>query len=107
MLQVGLSAFAEAKDKEKVLKGASLTIPQGQMKTTAGNVSVAPNNFGIKLEADGEGAATLMQADEKTGMGSWADVLNSDEVKLTVPAGNFAGEYNATLSWSLVDAPTK
>lgn len=106
-LQVGLSTFSDAKEKDKVLKGAELVIPEGQLQTTAGNVSKKPEEFAVKLEADGKSTATLMQADPDSGMGSWADVLNSKEIKLSVPAGNYSGEYSATLSFSLVDAPTK
>ncbi|MDW5523890.1 WxL domain-containing protein [Carnobacterium maltaromaticum] len=106
-LQVGLSTFVETTDNSIVLKGASLSIPKGVMKSTEGNVSEEPINFGITLDADGSGSDILMNADEKTGMGTWVDSLDSENVKLAVPAGNFAGEYSATLNWSLVDAPTK
>lgn len=106
-LQVGLSTFVETTDNAVVLKGASLSIPQGVMKSTEGNVSEAPANFGFTLDADNSGSDILMNASEKTGMGTWADSLDSENVKLAVPAGNFAGEYSATLNWSLVDAPTK
>ncbi|MHC5279396.1 WxL domain-containing protein [Listeria kieliensis] len=106
-LQVGLSAFSDAKDTDKVLKGAELVIPDGHLQTTAGNVSKKPEEFAVKLEADGKGMATLMQADKDSGMGSWADVLDGKDIKLLVPAGNYSGEYSATLNWSLVDAPTK
>lgn len=106
-LQVGLSTFAESKDNSVVLKGATLAIPKGTMKTTDGNVSEAPENFGFTLDADASGSDVLMNADEKKGMGTWADMLDNSNVKLSVPAGNFAGEYSATINWSLVDAPTK
>ncbi|MEN2667149.1 WxL domain-containing protein [Listeria aquatica] len=104
-LQVALSEFKDQTDASKVLKGAELTIPKGGLKTTAGNVSDAPNNFASTLAADGSGSAIIMQANEKTGMGTWEDLFNNQEIKLTVPAGNYSGDYSSTLNWSLVDAP--
>lgn len=106
-LQVGLSHFIESTDSSVVLKGASLAIPKGIMKTTEGNVSEVPENFDFTLDADGSGSDVLIQANEKTGMGTWMDLLDSENVKLVVPAGNYAGEYSAILNWSLIDAPTK
>ncbi|MBC1292348.1 WxL domain-containing protein [Listeria booriae] len=106
-LQVALSTFNDKDDASKVLKGATLAIPQGTLKTTEGNVSEEPTNFAVSLAADGQSSATLMQADEKKGMGTWVDAFASEEVQLTVPAGNFSGDYSATLNWSLIDAPTK
>ncbi|WP_122866107.1 WxL domain-containing protein [Listeria valentina] len=104
-LQVALSEFKDQTDASKVLKGATLTIPKGELKTTAGNVSDTPNNFASTLAADGSGSAIIMQAEEKTGMGTWEDLFNNQEIKLTVPAGNYSGDYSSTLNWSLVDAP--
>lgn len=106
-LQVALSTFNDEDDTSKVLKGATLAIPQGTLKTTEGNVSEEPNNFSVSLAADGQSSATIMQADEKKGMGTWVDAFVSEEVQLTIPSGNFSGNYNATLNWSLIDAPTK
>ena len=48
-----------------------------------------------------------MNADDKKSMGTWAYFLDSCNVKLSVPSGNFAGECSATITWSLVDASTK
>lgn len=46
-----------------------------------------------------------MAANKNNGLGTWMDKFNASEVKLTVPAGNLAGEYVSTLTWSLLDAP--
>lgn len=106
-LEVGLSEFVDTADQAVKLKGASLEIPKGDMKTTTGNVSEKPDNFGISLDADGNDSDILMKADTTKGMGIWEDSLNSGDIKLSVPSGNLVGDYSATLNWSLVDAPTK
>lgn len=40
-----------------------------------------------------------------TGLGTWADQMTTTDVSLKVPSGNLAGDYTATLEWTLTDAP--
>lgn len=103
-LQVSLSKFTTSANKE--LKGAVLTLPAGEMKTTDDNVSAPATASVVTLNADGTATnATVMSAAANQGMGTWADSFDQSGVKLTVPAGNLAGAYSSTLTWSLVDAP--
>ncbi|MFU1822293.1 WxL domain-containing protein, partial [Enterococcus faecium] len=44
-------------------------------------------------------------ANTNTGLGSWADEMDTANVSLKVPSGNLVGDYTATLVWTLSDAP--
>ncbi|MEI5994502.1 WxL domain-containing protein [Candidatus Enterococcus mansonii] len=105
-LQVTSSQFTDVTDVKKTLKGAVLTIPTGELKTTEGNVSEKPTAKEVHLTTDKPTAEVLMVATDKTGMGTWEDLFNAEKVTVKVPAGNFSGEYVSTLTWTMLDTPT-
>ena len=106
-LQVSTTPFVDQTDSSKILKGAVVTLPIGTAKTTEGNVSNAPELRELKLGTDSEQTEpdVLMTAQANSGMGTWVDEFDPNEVTISVPSGNLAGDYVSTLTWSLVDAP--
>lgn len=105
-LQVTSSSFTDINDKDKQLKGAVLTLPAGEIKTTTGNVSNKPVVNEVSLNTDEPSTETLMMANPNSGMGTWEDLFDSSKLSIKVPAGNFAGEYVSTLTWTMLDTPT-
>lgn len=105
-LQVTSSEFVDVADTKKILKGAVLKIPAGELKTTAGNVSEKPEIKEIQLGTDQSSTDTIMSAQSRSGMGTWVDLFDASQLTVTVPAGNFAGDYVSTLTWTLLDTPT-
>lgn len=103
-LQVSATAFTEEVDEEttRELKGAAITLPGGEIQTTLGNPSTNPNTYEVELNTT---AQTIMDAEVDAGMGTWASKFNTDGVELYVPAGNYAGDYTAELTWTLSNAP--
>lgn len=104
-LQVTSTSFKDINDDTKILKGAVVSLPEGTMKTTSGNVSGQPTPKAVALDTDSPTTQTIMTAEQHKGMGTWADSFAQDQVKITVPGGNYAGEYVSTLTWTLLDAP--
>ncbi|MGE6610753.1 WxL domain-containing protein [Peribacillus sp. NPDC076916] len=106
-LQVSTSPFKDQTDETKILKGASVTLPIGTAVTTPGNVSPAPELRAVQLGTDSAVTTPqiLMTAEKLKGMGTWVDQFEPSSLKIIVPAGNLAGEYVSTLTWSLLDAP--
>lgn len=106
-LQVATSPFIEQTDGTKILKGAIVILPIGEVESNIGNVSPAPDLREVQLGTDSETTdpQTLMKADVNTGLGTWVNKFDPSNVKIYVPSGNLAGDYVSTLTWSLVDAP--
>lgn len=105
-LDVTAATFKDKVDNTKVLKGAQVIIPQGDVVMTAGNTSEKPTASAVTLEAlDGEQSQTLFQAEKDQGMGTWVNQFDPSEVKIVVPGGNFVGEYSSTITWTLGDTP--
>ncbi len=103
-VSVEASAFVD-EETSNVLRGVSLTFPAGTAETTKDNTSKKPTTHEIELQAGGA-SAILMDAGTDAGMGTWADNLqgNGEKVELHVPAGNYAGDYEAALTCTLTDA---
>ncbi|MED3687098.1 WxL domain-containing protein [Bacillus thuringiensis] len=104
-LKVTSASFQNTNDNTKTLRGAVVSLPEGTMKTTAGNVSEMPTPKAVVLDTDTATTQTIMTAEQNKGMGTWADVFDGSQVKISVPGGNYAGEYVSTLTWTLEDAP--
>lgn len=104
-LQVRMSEFADKEEKTKILKGAEVTLPAGTVGKSEGNIALPPETKEVVIAGSVESAQTLFSAKEKTGLGTWTDEFDASQVKLKVPAGNLKGDYQATLTWSLLDAP--
>lgn len=101
-LQVSATPFVD-ENTNKTLKGAQLTLPQGSARTLPENISPAPKD--LRKVVLSEETNILMQAQKDEGMGTWIDKFNPVEVTLSVPTGNYVGDYVSTLNWSLVAAP--
>lgn len=95
-------------DDAKVLKGAQMSLKNGQVRTKIDNQSAAPTTTDITLNGS---VQPVFSASEDAGMGTWLDVYEgtdgaNENVTLRVPSGNLAGEYSATITWSLEDSPS-
>lgn len=100
------------------LKGAILSFPEVTPVTSSDSTgSVAPVALAKKIDAGGT-AKVLMTAAKDQGMGIWEARYNSRAltlptggttekapIQLSVPGNNYAGQYKATLTWDLSDAP--
>ncbi|MGN8982712.1 WxL domain-containing protein [Enterococcus villorum] len=86
----------------QVLKGAELTFPAGTTKSTQDNQSAQPVANTVIV---GNEAQNIMDATSMTGLGTWVDDMNTQDITLKVPSGNMQGDYTATLVWTLTDAP--
>lgn len=100
-VQVSQTAFVDKVDATKILKGTKLILPVGRLKDL-GNVSLAPELRSVEVNTN---PAILMNAVKGSGAGTWTNIFNKDDIKLTVPAGNKKGEYMSTVTWTLMDAP--
>ncbi|MDN3182586.1 WxL domain-containing protein [Enterococcus faecalis] len=96
-------------DKTKILKGAELSLKNGNIKSTNGNVSEKPKGYDINLNKD---LQVIMQAGTDQGMGTWLDVFSgtkddNENVQLKVPAGSARNgqSYSSVIHWELTDAP--
>ncbi|MEI5990890.1 hypothetical protein A5881_002395 [Enterococcus termitis] len=101
-LLASITEFENA-DKTKTLKG-SVKIPAGKVNTSASDSSKAAVASGITLNST---AATVFSAAKDNGMGSWSDLFegNGQKVELSVPSDAYVAAYEATINWSLQDAP--
>ncbi len=84
------------------MKGAQLTLPTGTPKTVNDNQSATPSTAVVTVNTE---AQNIMTSAVNTGLGTWADQMTTTDVSLKVPSGNLAGDYTATLEWTLTDAP--
>lgn len=104
-LQVRMSEFADKTEATKILKGAEITLPAGTVGKSEGNIALSPESNGVVIAGSQESAQTIFSAKEKTGLGTWTNEFDAEQVTLMVPAGNLKGDYQATMTWSLLDAP--
>ncbi|WP_025188463.1 WxL domain-containing protein [Enterococcus faecalis] len=96
-------------DQKKTLKGAELSLKNGVVKSTSGNVSEKPQGHNVTLNKD---LQVIMQAGTDQGMGTWLDVFSgkkddNENVQLKVPAGSAQAKqsYSSVIHWELTDAP--
>ncbi|MBC1228666.1 WxL domain-containing protein [Listeria booriae] len=95
-------------DGSKILKGSQMSLIDGQVRTQSDNQSAAPTTSDITLNNN---AQIVLSAEANAGMGTWLNVYegtegNNDNVSLYVPAGNLAGDYNSSITWTLEDSPS-
>lgn len=88
--------------EDKTLSGAELTLPSGTAKSVADNKATPPVTSEVVVN---DAAQNIMTAAANTGLGTWADEMDTANVSLKVPSGNLVGDYTATLVWTLSDAP--
>lgn len=94
-----------------VLKGAVLSLKNGQVKSHSSNVSAPPVARDVVF--DNTESKPVMIAEEDTGRGTWINVFsgtegNNTNVQLAVLEGSAEAnvEYNATITWELSSAPS-
>lgn len=87
-----------------ILKGATLTIPNGSVNTTSADKVKAPITKEVKLNAS---PISIFTATKDNGMGTWTDLFEGKDKKVTlnVPEGNYVDKYTAKITWSLQNAP--
>lgn len=96
-------AATEFKDGDKVLQAAALTFDQAAVQADdSANVSKLPTSSKVTLNSSGQSILTAQSGD---GIGKFTATHAADKVSLLVPAGNSAGKYQATLTWTLANAP--
>lgn len=105
-VSVAATAFTTGKYD---LKGAELKVNALTITPDdPDNKSEYPNSVKSTIEPGGD-SVKVLSADAATadadaaGVGVWND--SWDKVTLSVPAGNVAGDYKASLNWTLTDAP--
>ena len=100
-----------AEVKAQKLTGVNLEmIILGDLLANKGNTNIAPTKHDITIDAGGDSANLLTAAadtEEITGIGrgSWlgkfTDGNTEPETNLFVPGGNYDGNYQADLTWTL------
>lgn len=103
-LKVSATPFQTA-DKELTLKGAVMTIPEGELSTLEGvDPLLTPSAFEVNLS---ETPASIMSATTTQGRSTWSNAFEGkgNKVTLAVPSGNKVASYSSTITWSLEDAP--
>ncbi|MBC2369255.1 WxL domain-containing protein [Listeria booriae] len=90
------------------LKGAEMSLTDGEVRTQSDNQSAAPTTSDITLNGNTQ---SVLSAEANAGMGTWLDVYpgtegNNENVSLYVPAGNLAGDYSTAITWTLEDSPS-
>lgn len=97
-------ARSEFLDGSTTLKGADLKLEQGTVSATSSdNTSTAPTTMLADLK--NTSAAPVFTAAAGNGIGEWKDVFAVSNASLYAPAGNVAGNYTASLTWTLTNAP--
>lgn len=109
-LTAKITDFKDTTNENKKLKGVSLSIPAGSLETEVGvDPALAPTAFGVILSTSPITVMRGAAAETGNGRGSWLNLFNdnanNEKVSLFVPAGNEIGNYKATITWALADAP--
>lgn len=98
----------QATDSEGVLKGAELTIDPAKSDLThdeSADFENGPTKQGLVNVSDD--ASNVYTADVGNGLGEWTSTFASAKagINLSVPSISIAGKYQATLDWTLLNAP--
>ena len=94
------------------LEGSILTFTNGSVISPNSSLTPPSPSGEIILNAGGD-AAIVVSAAENTGIGTWItrwfpseEAELNDNVTLTIPAGTASeGKHEATITWTLTDAP--
>lgn len=101
IVQVTATPFEN--EGEQKLEGAELKFATGVPKAEDGNnQSTAPTGAAITLN---ESTQTVFSAAANAGIGIWNNTYSNADFTLDIPAGNAAGDYTSTLTWTLADTP--
>lgn len=102
-LQVKYDTDGYWKSGDKKISGGVLNFGTPTFTSLAeNNVSAAPTKSGTTEISDAD--ANIASSDESAGMGTWKESFKQDDTTLFIPSGNSAGDYEATLVWTLTDA---
>lgn len=106
-VNVSASNFSTTADDEtKSIQGAEIVMGTGSVSSDTNNVSAKPVAAqNVTVEAGGSDVNILNSAESGVSVGSFSDAFSTDQVKLVIPAGNVAGNYNASLTWTLSSTP--
>ncbi len=91
----------------KTLKGATFTLKAGTPDLNNTNSAKATPDDYSNVAGAGQAGTVLSAADGTQGVGVNTDTYDKANASLDVPAGNVAGDYTATLTWTLSDAATQ
>lgn len=109
------SSFQDEDDASS-LAGATLSFQNGESASASTTTSSPTASQNVNLPTDGTSIVKVVSAKETEGKGTWinrwfgatpddTDSLN-DNVTLTIPGGSATiGSHEATISWTLSDAP--
>ncbi|EOH92489.1 hypothetical protein UAW_03009 [Enterococcus haemoperoxidus ATCC BAA-382] len=105
-VQAKVDEFKDTKEATKILKGATIKVPAGTFKTTVnGDTTNPPKAANAEGTLIGKSATPILRAEKDQGKGSWVNDW-ADQVELTIPGGNLLGNYQATVTWTLINTPT-
>lgn len=105
-VQAKVDDFKDKKEATKILKGATIKVPAGTFKTTAnGDTTNPPKAANVAGTIIGKAATPILRAEKNQGKGSWINDW-ANQVELTIPGGNLLGDYQATVTWTLINTPT-
>ncbi|AVK63994.1 cell surface protein [Lactobacillus sp. CBA3606] len=91
-------------DSKSTLRGAALSLNSGQVEAEdSSNASTAPTAQNVTVNSENQ---SILSADAGEGIGVFTMTHDKDNVSLNVPAGNAAGAYKSTLTWTLTNAPS-
>ncbi|BDZ29863.1 WxL domain-containing protein [Lactiplantibacillus sp. WILCCON 0030] len=89
-------------DGSKTLADTKFNLAAGSVTPVESNSSAKPNSMEVTLLTSEQ---PIFVADRNAGIGAWKTTYASDQASLNIPAGNVAGSYTSTLTWSLTNAP--
>lgn len=92
------------------IAGGSFTYGEAALTgSTTANKAVQDTSTGsnsatsVKFDTAGTDNQNIFHADKGNGVGTWANTYKT--ASLVVPAGNAAGSYTSTLTWTLTNTP--
>ncbi|MFC6202640.1 WxL domain-containing protein [Lactiplantibacillus nangangensis] len=101
--QVTVAGTQFTSSSSKTLTGAELKFAEGTVAAVGENSSEAPASSAVTVAGDD---STIFSASQNAGLGTWGNKHELSDVTLDIPAGNVAGTYTSTLTWTLTSAPT-
>lgn len=100
-VKVRASDFQTAAPTPQTLKGASLALGAGTV-TPNNDLTRNPTSQAVTVnQAD----SVILSAEVNSGIGVFQLDHPLEQVQLTIPPGNLAGDYTAELTWTLESSP--
>lgn len=104
-LAVAITPF---KDSDKVIKGATITLPGTAEKGNQANTSAAitaQTNSNVMVNSDVATPVNIATAATNEGLGTW--LVKFQNASMDIPEGNVAGNYSSTFTWTLSSTPVE